>query len=278
MGGRHDLNTNFVVKMGDEEYDNLPALRSTNLKDFLKSPRHYQYALSAEARAENSKKSCFLVGNFIHSALLEPDTLAASYLVVDASTRSTTKYKEAKEKFPNRKIILQHEKEDCEKIISAVKKLPSIMEIFEKGENEIAAYAKIPSTDDSASPLVACKAKLDIWHPEENHVYDIKTTGEPACDFRYRIKAYGYDVSAAYYIDVMNACGKEVDGFTFIVVEKDPPYGVMLYFLTKEDYQRGRKKYREALPRYLECLKSGIFPAYDLSPQPSSIPKSEWDK
>ncbi len=271
--GKFDLNTNFVTKMGDDDYNNLPALRSTHLKEFIKSPRHYQYALSAEARAENDSKSHFLVGNFVHTALLEPEKLVSDYLVVDASTRNTNKYKEAKEKFPGRKIILQGEKEECEKIIAEVKKLSPVMELCRTGENELAAYAKLST--GNGDEVVACKAKLDIWLPSTNSICDVKTTSDSASDFRYRIKSFGYDVSAAYYIDVMNACGHEVDSFTFVVIEKKPPYGVMLYYLTEEDYKRGQKKYKDVLPKYLECLRTGVYPAYSLEPQPSSTKRED---
>lgn len=263
----------FVKKMGDAEYDALPALRSTLLKEFIRSPAHYEYAMSPEARADNDRKSHFLMGNLIHAGLLEPETIANKYVICDESSRRTKAYKELEAKYSNKKIVLQSEREDAEAVIKAVRKIVPIMDMLEAGSPELAAAAHLKT--GIGEETVYCKAKLDLFLPEQNHIVDIKTTAESAADFRYRISSYGYDVSAAFYIDVMEANGYTVDKFTFLVIEKHPPYGVMQYFLSPEDYTKGQNKYLKALPYYLHCLRTGQFPGYTLEPQPTFRPKGD---
>ena len=262
-----------VKKISDQDYDELPALRSTLLKDFIRSPAHYKYAMSPEARAENDGKTHFLIGNLVHSGLLEPETVPQKYKICDESTRNTKGYKELKEKFPSHKIVMRKEADQAEAICKAVYALDPVMDLIRRGEKELAAanYLKTGIGDDK----VYCKAKLDLYIKEDKHIIDLKTTAESALDFRYRIQSYGYDVSAAFYIDVMAACGYDVDKFTFIVVEKSPPYGVMMYYLSPEDYERGQQKYLKALPHYLQCLRTGSFPSYSLTPQPTFLKRED---
>lgn len=251
---------NFFRKIPIKDYDELPALRSTALKEFLRSPRHYQYSQSKEAREENDGKSHFLLGRLVHAAILEPDTVKDEFAVVDATTRSTKVYKETVEKYPHKGIVLQHELEQASRIVGAVNSLDKIKAIIDSCEKEISAAAKIED--------VYCKARLDMWNAEEGHIYDLKTTNESALNFPYTFYKYGYDISSAFYVDVLLANNVNVSNFSFIVVEKNPPYGVMLYHLTEEMLEYGRGKYLPALAKYKQCLRTQSYPGYSLESVP----------
>lgn len=251
---------NFFKKIPISEYDALPALRSTALKEFLRSPRHYQYSQSKEARDENDGKSHFLLGRLVHAAILEPETVKAEFAVVDASTRNTKIYKDTVEKHPGKGIVLQHELEQANRIVRAVNGLDKVKELIDSCSKEISAAAMIEE--------VYCKARLDLWNEKEGHIIDLKTTNESALNFPYTFYKYGYDISSAFYVDVLLANGINVSNFSFIVVEKNPPYGVMLYHITEEMLEYGRGKYLPALAKYKQCLRTQSFPGYSLESVP----------
>lgn len=256
---------NFVKKIPISEYDNLPAMRSTSLKHFIRSPGHYKYSISSEAREENDGKSYFLLGRLVHAALLEPETVKDEFVCVDATTRNTNVFKETVKRNPGKGIILSHELTQANAIVSAVRGLPHIEDILTAGTPELSAAAMIDG--------VYCKCRMDLFDEKTGHIYDIKTTAETADKFPYVISKYGYDVSLAFYIDILLANKMDISGYTFIVVEKEPPYGTMLYTIDEEYLEYGRAKYQPALQKYRECLKSGVYPSYDSSPVVLKPPK-----
>jgi len=249
---------NFIKKITIAEYDALPALRSTSLKQFIQSPRHFKYAQSDEAREANNGKSHFVLGRLVHAALLEPATVRDEFMVVEAGTRNAKAYTEAVKLHPDKGIVLAHELAQANQMVAAINELPQIRDIIEGSEPEVSAAAMISG--------VFCKCRTDLLGKKDNHIYDLKTTSESAKNFPFVMGKFGYDVSSAFYIDILLANNLDVSGYTFIVAEKEPPYGVMLYEVTAEYLEYGRSKYLPALEKYKECLKTGVYPSYDLTP------------
>jgi hypothetical protein len=250
----------FVGKIGEADYDAIPALRSTALKEFIKSPAHYRYSLSEEARAENDKKSYFIVGRLIHAALLEPEKVKDQFAVCDVSSRNTKEYHKVRaiESERGRSVVLTSEFDMANKVVAAAQANPTVMELISKCAPEISAVAKLGD--------VLCKCRMDGFIKEDGHVFDIKTTSEDATAFPYNVAKYGYDVSASFYVDILLEAELDVKRFSFIVIEKNPPYGIRIYDMTEEFIVYGRAKYEGALAKYKECLKSGIYPSYDMNP------------
>ena len=60
----------------------------------------------------------------------------------------------------------------------------------------------------------------------------------------------------------MRQLGKIVEGFVFVAVEKQPPYGVAVYELSPEDITVGRAMYRQDLHTYAACQDANKWPAY----------------
>lgn len=255
-------------KISIPAYDNLPALRSTLLKKFMISPAHYLEEINSP---DESDKAHFIIGSYIHGIILEPELIGEQFAVLDVSGRNTKIYKEAKEslKGTGKQIILQSEMEMCNQMKERAMKDKAFTELVDASEREISAVAQLDG--------VWCKARFDgLIHPTKDGegwiLYDIKSTSDSAYWFPHNIQKYGYDVSCAFYIDILEtATGKSVEQFTFAVIEK-PSGFVKLFDMTEEYVQFGRNKYRPALAQYLECLRINEWPSYDNTKERRLLP------
>ena len=61
-------------------------------------------------------------------------------------------------------------------------------------------------------------------------------------------------------------------GLKVIVVEKDPPHTVSLYYPPPEDIERGRNMMRQAINVFAACLKRNEWPGYAPVPMEVGLP------
>ena len=62
----------------------------------------------------------FLIGGYLHTAILEPEKLKDNYPYVDATTRTTKIYKDALAKSGKKMLLLKKEVDKCEEMISKI--------------------------------------------------------------------------------------------------------------------------------------------------------------
>ena len=62
----------------------------------------------------------FLIGGYLHTAILEPEKLKANYPYVDATTRTTKVYKEALKESGKEMLLLKKEVDKCEEMINKI--------------------------------------------------------------------------------------------------------------------------------------------------------------
>lgn len=106
--------------------------------------------------------------------------------------------------------------------------------VFERmcGHPEVTMLAKLATSDKPQCEIYA-KGKADwvmdgvgedgVWR-----IWDYKTTSAPLDDFARQAVTGGYDIQAAYYLALADACGMipadTTYGFGWLVQEKTPPY------------------------------------------------------
>ncbi len=73
---------------------------------------------------------------------------------------------------------------------------------------------------------------------------------------------YGYHQQDAWYSDAYQHLMGEEPAFIFVVQEKTPPYLVNIVQFDHDDRQIGRERNRNALERFRDCSRSGIWPGY----------------
>ncbi len=83
-----------------------------------------------------------------------------------------------------------------------------------------------------------------------------------------------YHVSAALYFDGGTALlDKPIDLFSFVAVEKTPPYFVQVYIADQNFLNLGRSKARQLLKLYHKCVTENKWPSYPPEIKILGVPK-----
>ena len=119
-----------------------------------------------------------------------------------------------------------------------------------------------------------CKSRMDYYREDLGLIVDVKTTEDARPEAVARdIHKYGYHISAAHYLDGLQAL--DLSGgqsFAWVFVEKKAPYAIGLYFASADMIDRGRELHRQYLTDFARCKLSGIWPAYPAEFQTIDLP------
>jgi len=122
--------------------------------------------------------------------------------------------------------------------------------------------------DRSTGIVVPVKCLLDLVPDPQSPVgdtdWDLKTTNDAEPDaWARRVFNDNLDWQAAMYLDAHRCVeGKGYKRFGHVIVESEEPYEPVHRIMSEEFVDRGRDKYRAAMARYCQCLKTGIWPGY----------------
>lgn len=77
---------------------------------------------------------------------------------------------------------------------------------------------------------------------------------------------YGYDLSAAWYLQVAAGIGVDIAAYALVFVDDVEPHDVVVVELSDEFWDRGAALTRKALSLYRRCLDTGTWPGYTTGP------------
>lgn len=245
-------------------------LSSSQLKAAL--PEHYKQGGSQEALD---------FGTLFHTAVLEPDDLAA-YVALDAakiglkadgtpaqSPTMTVAWKRAVAEVEQdgKRVVAQSDLDLALRMRESVAAHPIASRLLfsEDGISEESAFAVTPNGRQ-------VKARFDRRIP--GAVVDLKSTSaKPGADSLGRACIdYGYDLSAFHYRTVAELLGIELDAFCFVFCEKTDPYRVTVAELGDTFTRRGEALWGKAIDR----LTNPAEPAYDGATGFLTIDCPEW--
>ena len=222
----------ILANMFDDEfyYGHLGkhALSSSSLKTILKSPKTYRNVIKyGDPSADSPALS---LGKLAHWMLLEPHKIDKLHFI-DASTKNTLKYKEAKEFHDE--VFLTKERKATERITDAVLRNEAALKLLSNSEFEVPEIAMLEG--------LPFRGKADIIQGDT--IIDYKTSSELK-GFRYSADKYGYDLQAYLYLRLFNK-----KKFTFLVVDKGSTD--IAIFETSEDFiNKGKDKFYTAVENY----------------------------
>jgi len=204
------------------------ALSSSSLKMLLKSPKTYRNIL--KYGDPNQDSPALSAGKLVHWMILEPHKVDKLHFV-DASTKNTNLYKDAKAKYGE--IFLTKERSAAERLADAVLRNEAALKLLTKSEFEVPAIEMIEG--------LAFRGKADII--QGNTICDIKSTADLST-FRYSADKYGYDLQAWLYLKLFNK-----DKFIFLVIDKAST-DIGIFDVSDEFLARGENKFRQAVDNY----------------------------
>jgi hypothetical protein len=234
--GTVSLSKSDIVKKlrDDNEYYNgigLEFISNSDIKLILESPRSFASIKADPSLREHTTP--MILGNLLHTAILEPHKVDDKFIVVDASSRATKRYKEmAQETHKNCVLINEYNN-----IMACVERLINNGEI----QPYLEGLKEVPNIDTLFGLNFKCKA--DIWNQRTKTVVDIKTTSD-INNFHYSARKYYYNSQSYIYKSIFDA-----EEFVFIVVDKYT-HDVGIFKTSDEFIDNGKNIVKQAVTVY----------------------------
>lgn len=204
------------------------ALSSSSLKMILKSPKTYRNV--TKYGDPNADSPALSAGKLAHWMVLEPHKIDELHFV-EASTKNTKIYKEAKEKYGE--VFLNKERKAAERLTDAVLRNEAALELIQGSEFEIPAIEMMEG--------LPFRGKADII--KGNVIIDYKTSADLS-SFKWSADKYGYDLQAYMYKRMFKA-----DDFKFLVIDKGS-CDIGIFETSDEFIARGEDKFHRAVDNY----------------------------
>ena len=240
------------------EYLGISAVNWSSLKQYAKSPAHYQEYVQNPTEPTPAMR----LGSAVHCLLLEPCRFAAQYATAPEVDRRTKAGKEAWAAFEaehaDKQLLTAEQTDTAHGMASAVDAACKAGKLL-----GLCSERELTLTWEDDITGLRCKARLDAVDLENGLVVDIKTTedaGERA--FSRTVYNYQYYGQAAFYLEALRQNGFMINRFIFLAIEKEPPYGHALYLCSDELLAAGRILFQGCLSKHAECLAANEWPGY----------------
>ena len=250
----------------NQKYHDGPGLSSSDLRLLERSPAHYK------AKEQYQETPAMILGSAFHAAALEPDYYKQNFVFLPPGVTKAMKLGkemavEAQEK--NQYLLAHQEQANIESMRNAIFEHPQAKELLQYGKKELSGYWYDPMVKD-----ILCKLRLDWLNTEQRVIVDLKSTTD-ARPGPWGKKAYdlGYGIQAAWYLYGLTQITKvEHEDFYFVAVEKEPPFGVIVYKATNDLIQDGLVRCNQILGIYERCMKENSWPCYPIEMNNLDLP------
>lgn len=215
-----------------------------------------------------------LIGTHVHNAILTPNEPLPGIVVAPEDMKFNTKEGKAWKVVQDPKlIVVKHD--DFTTINGCIKSIaasPTCREIFKEGKAEVSCF----DWDWRQKFKFMKKCRIDFV-PVGDSLVDIKTVrDEGGLPEEWQKIMYDerYYTQAAYYLKMWNMLNEhdQKTHFTFIVVEKIPPYLVAVYYVDEATLALGDNRNESDLTRFMTCSRDGVWPGYPDAPTKIGIP------
>ncbi|MBW2037031.1 MAG: PD-(D/E)XK nuclease-like domain-containing protein [Deltaproteobacteria bacterium] len=247
----------FHPHMPFDKYLAIDALSNSGLKKLAKSPAHYK----APDKPRTPQQQLALdIGSAFHTATLEPELYDELYCITKTARVSAAERASVKEQ--GKTLLKQADHSNVQAMARAVREHPDAGPLVQGGVTEISFFWQDPDFG------FLCKGRADQI-TDSRIIVDLKSTADADDQntgygaFVKNFFSLGYHQQAYWYLNgVSIASGVPHDQFVFIACEKDPPYGINVYWPDKEVLLWAMEKIEPLKLRYAECLESGLWPSY----------------
>lgn len=254
-----------------EEYDTVPGVSITRLKEMGRSPQHYAYRLATPRQS-----SPLRLGIASHVAVLEPERYESDFAIWTRRSDKTGnlcpkngQYWDAFVKNNAGKLHISEDEHDAARAIqAAVRGHTGAMRYLETGDPEVTMQWFGPDDRlcrgrvdwltrfDGAPQLVGLKTSTDVRHFK----------------FGNQAARLGYHLQWGFYFDGYKAITGREPRMVEIVVESTPPHAVAVYFIPPDIVDQGRDEYQQLMLRLAECESTGHFPGPQEHEEALSLP------
>ena len=240
---------------------------SKSMLDWIAAPRTpAHYRAKVDGLIKDEQTPAMRLGQIIHRAILEPDTVKGAWVVRPEGMVFTTKEGKEWKAAQTLPIITAEEEATITGMRDSVHAHPAVKRVLANARTEVSLFA-------NGEDGVLRKARIDALPESGNVIVDIKSCQSADADMMAKsVASYRYDVQAAYYLDICKLLGIDKSEFLFVCVEKQPPYAVAVYALDQTAIEWGRKQYQSDLALLRHCEAENHWPAFTQEITTLSLP------
>jgi exodeoxyribonuclease VIII len=257
-----------IYDISNDRYQAAKGLSRSQLWTFKHLPYKYWYQYLSGQYEEPLGSESFLLGNLLHTLLLEPKKFEDQFFIMPKINRKTKQgkidYAEAMVCAHGKTLIKPELLATANAMVDALMDRDISLDICQGAKIEQSIFWRDERTG------ILCKARPDIWnHPL---MADLKSTEDASYrGFQLSACKYGYFLQAAMLYEASKSLGIPFEKFVFMCVEKKAPYSVGFYMVDDEALQFGLDLFYSLLQKYAECLEKNDWPDYGI--QMLMIPK-----
>jgi hypothetical protein len=226
-----------IYDISNDAYHSSPGLSRSALWAFKELPKKYWYKYLSGLYEEPKESQAYLIGNAVHTMLLEPMKFYDYFwLLVDVDRRTKIGkqiYQDALDNSNGRILITEQQLNVVNSMVEAV--LSNIM------IRNVLKPLEIKTCDD-ASPRA----------------------------FQLSAMKYGYYLQAAMIYEGLLSIGIKMEHFLFVCIEKSPPFATALYRLEDDALQYGLDLLSKLKQDFKKCQDKGEWRDYGM--QTLSVP------
>ncbi len=252
----------ILANIPDAAYRAMRGISISALKLMSKSPAHYKWNMEHP----QEQTSAMLLGTLTHLAVFQPDLLAGTHAVKPEGMNFTTKEGKAWRDAQTSPIISYSDSLVLEGIAKSVRENKLVKEWLSNGNPEVSLFAQHPTLK------LDLKGRTDWMLRDAPILLDLKTC-EDASAFEREGAQRKYHLQDAYYRMLCALNDVDIERFIFVVVEKEPPYGVRLVEYDSDALEVARAVNEDNLRTLARCLESNQWPGYRETPEKIALPK-----
>lgn len=259
-----------------DEYNSLPGVSMSRLKELRRSPQHYLHRLS------NAKETAPLrLGTAAHAAVLEPERFERQFAVWsrrgdsgNLAPRRGQYWDTFTAEHPGKTIITEDEFELAVAIAKAVRSNPNAAHYLANGDPEVTMQWQMADGR-------RCRGRVD-WFTRcapygggevVPHLVGLKSARDcRPFKFGNQSAVLGYHLSWGFYRDGYFSIKGIEPRVIEIVVESESPHAVAVYSIPADIIDQGRDEYQNLMLRLAECESTGHFPGPQEYEEPLSLP------
>ena len=235
-------------------------LSSTNLSRFRRCPQiYYQHRCGLMSEPE---RDAYAFGEAFHCLVLEPERFEQDYLIADGPINERT----GKPYGTETKAYRSWASAQTRPVVSvdnyaAMCSMSSAIQRHERAgillKDAGHGHAeKVLRAELHGKP---CQIRCDWLDLEVGLIVDLKTT-KSLGTFQSSAIAFSYIHQLAFYRDVANAAGADVDTVAIVAVEKSEPYRCGLFCPSDKSIEQASDENAAAIAELLECERSNVWP------------------
>ncbi|WP_063658007.1 PD-(D/E)XK nuclease-like domain-containing protein [Candidatus Arsenophonus triatominarum] len=247
----------IVRRLSNSTYHAANGYSSTQIRLVQKAETIAVLDWDKDAPVQEGKTRAFLIGDAVHTAILEPEKFPLRYVSAPELDLRTKDGKKTLSDFEKKNLTLARvvlKKEEFEAIQlmrDSALAYPMVEELLENGEPEVSIFYRTEK-----GTLLKIRPDLLGIYSDKPFLLDVKTT-DNFQGFGKSVDEFGYHIQAEFYRLIANQVFGQAIAFTFCAIGKNPAYGRFPVKLCEPDDEDSEQGVYE-VNRVIDMLESVI--------------------